>query len=1283
MLHLKQISTTVLLAICSFLNAQYHLNTPGGQLLGLARNADTLYFWGENHVWRSTDSGETMEKYIELISETSAWTSPYTSQQGTWQDFLSASVKAGYFVFSDKNLYSGAGSSQNYKIFCPEFGSLYNLYNSSGSTALNLNFGLFAQKRNYNSIEFYFKNQQGLNKIFKWFLPSNNPSYVVPQFYIYNNDFLIGLHANKLIELNTIDSIFTEIDFPGNPPQTTDIYQNISTTKTAIFGQGSTFYVYDWQAKTIETKDHPFFPYTKKWVNGNEITYQIGTEFKLFNIFTNQILPLNNLPTGLQNMDFHFVGHEYALFFNKKDESFRYTKDWGATWQNVNLIGMQTDRFSSMFNSAGYIYAFRDQKLFRTPCAQPEALMEYWATLPDNFKGEPDNFSTTLVCDSTLDFNAKPFLSYDFGLTWQRSQHPLNFIDYDYVKCYSGYDTYNNTNDIMTFLKSDDLGVSWDSIIAPNNLTTLVRGFAAIGDTIILNNSKSFDGGLTWSPINFNMTGYYSARIIDVFNGKIIVNVIKTVNSGNSGVEFFNFDGTVTSSNLFPASIFYGQRIKNHELSYYRQTPMSNGIGYFTLRNRVPLFLNATTLYFNDATPPLVARKKGLADNYVYTHGLVYPLAQKAINISTCKVNTLYNNQIYSSGDHIFGNDACNIDTFLRVNAQLVTRNLPIKYVCEGQTLLFNGITVDSTILLADTVLVAGADCDTLLSQQFYLFPNSQTQTYSNCQGEIATYNGMTITSDTTLLTNYIFSPDSTCQQAVLKKFHFYPTEIIDTLPVINFCAGTTYNYQWQLYDSSVTIENYVELYEFVNNTQQHYCKLYIQDLVETPNPIISDTLAPYYFCGNNPFYFQGEELSDSVFFYTVNAANCQKKYQQFIRKPTLVENITLSGTVAIYYNGVSYTNDTTFTEIIDYQTLFCDSLIKTVHIDILPGDCNQDSLPVEFFNPTCYQNSDGFIAINGIYESQEDKYQFIWSNGSSNRNLLNVKAGDYSVIVVGEMGCLQNMFTLTEPPILSIEATQINPCKAMTNGSIATTATGGNVGAIQFLWNTGEINSNLFNLETGTYTIVVTDTKGCSAIKTLILNPLQLSADAFPNTSTGLFTVVLNTLGGNPIAPDTSFLFRKCDGLGLNCTNWSQDNVFIGLPSGSYQFQVKDNMACYDTLFSTLSFINTQDIKENESLYFENCGKINQVLLQPNPANDFVNLKILHQKTQENGCLCADFNGFGKVINQLGQVIQFFSFKKDEFSIPLKNLVDGVYFIEIALPDNQKMVKKLMVKNN
>ncbi len=77
-------------------------------------------------------------------------------------------------------------------------------------------------------------------------------------------------------------------------------------------------------------------------------------------------------------------------------------------------------------------------------------------------------------------------------------------------------------------------------------------------------------------------------------------------------------------------------------------------------------------------------------------------------------------------------------------------------------------------------------------------------------------------------------------------------------------------------------------------------------------------------------------------------------------------------------------------------------------------------------------------------------------------------------------MSCT-NLFvdTITEPSALQVNATLTEPSCNLSNGIIVAQTTGGTAG-YTYLWNTGNASSTISGLNSGTYTVTVTDAAFC-----------------------------------------------------------------------------------------------------------------------------------------------------------------------------------------------------------
>ncbi|GAB5526498.1 MAG: hypothetical protein Roseis2KO_43700 [Roseivirga sp.] len=112
--------------------------------------------------------------------------------------------------------------------------------------------------------------------------------------------------------------------------------------------------------------------------------------------------------------------------------------------------------------------------------------------------------------------------------------------------------------------------------------------------------------------------------------------------------------------------------------------------------------------------------------------------------------------------------------------------------------------------------------------------------------------------------------------------------------------------------------------------------------------------------------------------------------------------------------------------------------------------------------------------------------YTYSWSNGSTDKDLNGVVAGDYTLTITDNRGCTTaEMVTLTEPT----EGLTVTPkitnvlCSGESTGSIELTVSGG-TGPYTYLWNTGATTEDILNVLPGAYQVTVTDSQGCTRLE-------------------------------------------------------------------------------------------------------------------------------------------------------------------------------------------------------
>jgi hypothetical protein len=171
--------------------------------------------------------------------------------------------------------------------------------------------------------------------------------------------------------------------------------------------------------------------------------------------------------------------------------------------------------------------------------------------------------------------------------------------------------------------------------------------------------------------------------------------------------------------------------------------------------------------------------------------------------------------------------------------------------------------------------------------------------------------------------------------------------------------------------------------------------------------------------------------------------------------------------------------------------------------------------------NPKCSGGTNGTatVAVSGGGGS----YSYIWSAGGQiTPTATGLAAGVYIVTVTDQNnGCTRSMvFTLVNPPVLTVALTVVNPTMALPlSGQIAAVATGGTPNYV-YLWSNSKTTATVTGLSANTYTVKVTDKNGCTvtASATLVteggprlINPNDqpsVTVSVLPNPSDGLFNI-------------------------------------------------------------------------------------------------------------------------------------------------------------------------------
>lgn len=210
----------------------------------------------------------------------------------------------------------------------------------------------------------------------------------------------------------------------------------------------------------------------------------------------------------------------------------------------------------------------------------------------------------------------------------------------------------------------------------------------------------------------------------------------------------------------------------------------------------------------------------------------------------------------------------------------------------------------------------------------------------------------------------------------------------------------------------------------------------------------------------------------------------------------------------------------------------------------------------------TCFNDDNGEAEI--IHTGGNPPYTYAWTTGETNSIIYHLDGGNYSGTLTDGNGCVKNLpFTIIEAQApLSISGTITNiDCKGNNNGVINSTVTGG-IQPYKYEWHDSYFahlynNSPTINtLTPDTYTLVATDTNGCSTEM-----PFTVIEPNLPLSLNDTLEHVSCRYGSDGLIDLTPF-----GGTAPYAFNWSNGATtedITNIASGEYNVTITDNNGC------------------------------------------------------------------------------------------------------------------------
>ncbi len=211
--------------------------------------------------------------------------------------------------------------------------------------------------------------------------------------------------------------------------------------------------------------------------------------------------------------------------------------------------------------------------------------------------------------------------------------------------------------------------------------------------------------------------------------------------------------------------------------------------------------------------------------------------------------------------------------------------------------------------------------------------------------------------------------------------------------------------------------------------------------------------------------------------------------------------------------------------------------------------------------------NSDSNASISITVSGGTAPYIYLWSNASNSKDLNNLSAGSYTLIVKDALlETTTKTFVINQPSAVTMPNptfTNIS-CFNGNDGTITVGNASGGTGTYEYSISGAVFQSNktFSNLKAGSHTIITRDSNGCTASKVVTLTqPAVLNIQ-------NLSFIPVSCKGGNDGSITTENVYGGTGGYtySIDGSNFSANKTISNLTAGNYTVTVKDSNGCLIT---------------------------------------------------------------------------------------------------------------------
>jgi gliding motility-associated-like protein len=250
------------------------------------------------------------------------------------------------------------------------------------------------------------------------------------------------------------------------------------------------------------------------------------------------------------------------------------------------------------------------------------------------------------------------------------------------------------------------------------------------------------------------------------------------------------------------------------------------------------------------------------------------------------------------------------------------------------------------------------------------------------------------------------------------------------------------------------------------------------------------------------------------------------------------------------------------------YSVVVTDSngCVTNASIAITQPAATLDASVSATINVSCFGGSTG--SINTTITGGTTPYTFNWSNGSTAQNISSISDGVYTVTVTDANGCtFETSTTISQPVSVLVVAatlTQDVLCYGDNSGGVFINAVGG-TSPFTFNWSNGATTHDISAVNSGTYTVTVTDANGCTAEISSTVNEPTAALSAISAVTSNI-----SCFSGNNGSIDVTVNGGTAPYTYLWNTGVITEDI-TGLAAGIYTVTVTDVNSCVFTVVDTI----------------------------------------------------------------------------------------------------------------